>query len=66
MEQTTSTNGSNPWPPFTVLTPEQAHQVSGGSKKKAVAPAPAPPPIPGGPSILPGDGGPSTPENPFE
>lgn len=52
------------WTPFSVLTPEQANQVSGGSKKKAVAPPPAPQAPPGGPNILPGDGGPSTPDLP--
>jgi hypothetical protein len=64
MEKPSIIDRSSPSTPF-VLTPEQANQISGG-KKKAVAPPPAPQPPPGGPTILPGDGGPSTPENPFE
>jgi hypothetical protein len=64
MEKKPTTDRNSLCTPFIALTHEQANQVSGG-KIKPVAPPPAPPPIPGGPSILPGDGGPSTPDNPF-
>jgi hypothetical protein len=66
MQKASTTHRGSPSARFIVLTPEQANQVSGGSKKKAVAPPPAPQAPPGGPNILPGDGGPSTPDNPFE